>query len=44
MRKWISVFLLVVVAVSAAAELSPGGRIAPVKPGIIQPMSHGEGG
>lgn len=44
MRKWISVFLLVLVAVSAASELSQVGRIAPVKPAIIQTLSHGEGG
>ncbi len=44
MRKWISVFLLVLVAVSAASELSLVDRIAPTKPGVIQPLSHGEGG
>jgi hypothetical protein len=43
MRKWISVFLLVL-AVTAVTEATLVGGIVPTKPGIVKPLSHGEGG
>lgn len=44
MRKWISVFLLVIAVVSVVSEISLVGGVAPTRPGIVSPLSHGEGG